>query len=141
MKIGIIGSMQFSQQMINIAEELRKLGHEPILSLFVQSFIGKNAEEQERIKIEQKNQQNAMKRDIENLKSADAILMLNLDKNGISNYIGGNAFLEMGMAYVDDKKIFLYNPIPDILVFKTEIEAMKPVVLNGDLTLLQKNNE
>jgi hypothetical protein len=56
-----------------------------------------------------------------------------LDKNGIKNYIGGNTFLEMGFAHVLNQKIFLLNPIPEIPFYKTEIEAMRPVVLNGDL--------
>ena len=48
-------------------------------------------------------------------------------------YIGGNTFLELGFAYVLNKKIFLYNPIPDIHFFDTEIKAMKPTIINGDL--------
>jgi hypothetical protein len=59
---------------------------------------------------------------------------LNHDKNGISNYIGGNSFLEMGFAYVQNKKIFLLNGIPDIALIRQEIEAMTPIVLDGDLS-------
>lgn len=69
---------------------------------------------------------------IERIKNSDAILVLNFDKNGIKNYIGGNTFLEMGFAYVLGKKIFLLNPIPDIS-YNEEIEAMKPIVLYGNL--------
>ena len=47
MKIGIIGSMQFSDRMVEVATKLKALGHEPMMSLFVQSFLGKDAEEQE----------------------------------------------------------------------------------------------
>lgn len=104
--------------------------------LFIQSFIGKGADEQERIKIKQKNHENTLKRDVENFLQGDVILVLNLDKNGIKNYIGGNAFLEMGAAYLAGKKIFLYNPIPDVPVFKSEVEAMKPVVINRNFSLI-----
>ncbi|MGB2762310.1 MAG: hypothetical protein WBC21_02075 [Minisyncoccales bacterium] len=70
---------------------------------------------------------------IERIKNSDAVLVLNFDKNGIKNYIGGNTFLEMGFAYILGKKIFLLNPIPDIN-YREEIEAMRPVVLYGDLS-------
>lgn len=133
MKIGILGSMQLSDQMIQIAGELRNMGYEPITSRFIEPFLGKTAEEQERIKIEQKNNSDVMRKDVESMKSADAFLVLNFDKHGIKNYIGGNAFLEMGVAYFDRKKIFLYNDIPEIPLYKSEIEAMKPVILHGDL--------
>jgi hypothetical protein len=42
--------------------------------------------------------------------------------------------IELGFAYILKKKIYLLNPIPDIPYYKSEIEAVKPVILNGDLT-------
>ncbi|MDB4979040.1 MAG: Maf-like protein [Candidatus Peribacteria bacterium] len=68
---------------------------------------------------------------------ADAVLVLNYDRNGIANYIGGNALMEIGFAHVLDQKVFLLNPIPDIPFYKSEIEAVKPVILNGDLTKIR----
>jgi len=41
--------------------------------------------------------------------------------------------MEIGFAHVLDQKIFLLNPIPEIPFYKTEIGAVKPVILNGDL--------
>ena len=67
------------------------------------------------------------------MQGADAILVLNLDKKGIQNYIGGNTLMEIGFAHVLNQKIFLYNPIPNIDLYKTEIEAMKPIIINKDL--------
>lgn len=64
---------------------------------------------------------------------SDAILVVNLEKNGIHNYIGGNALIEMGQAYVNDKTIFLYNDIPTEVSYAAEIECMDPVCLHGDL--------
>lgn len=54
MKIGIIGSMHFSEKMLEIASELKNFGHEVILSNFVNSFPDKNDEEKEKIKLKQK---------------------------------------------------------------------------------------
>lgn len=68
------------------------------------------------------------------MQGADAILVTNYDKHGIKNYIGGNTLMEIGFAHVLNQKIFLLNPIPDIPYYKSEIEAVKPVILNGDLS-------
>ena len=70
------------------------------------------------------------------VQDADAILVLNYDKKGIANYIGGNTFLEMGLAFWLGRKIFLLNPIP-AMDYKTEMHAMQPVVLSGDLTIIR----
>ncbi|OGQ22975.1 MAG: hypothetical protein A3I05_06060 [Deltaproteobacteria bacterium RIFCSPLOWO2_02_FULL_44_10] len=61
------------------------------------------------------------------------ILVLNYDKNGIKGYIGGNSFLEMGFAYIQKKPIYLLNEIPEIAFYDTEIKAMKPIVIYGEL--------
>ena len=66
----------------------------------------------------------------------NAVLVLNPDKKGIKNYIGGNTLIEMGFAYVLDKKIFLYNPIPE-MSYTDEIKAMKPIILNKDLSKIE----
>lgn len=70
--------------------------------------------------------------------TSDAILVINKDKNGIKNYIGGNSFLEMGFAYVLGKKIYVLNPLPEkLLIFYQELVAMRPIVLDGDLTKIK----
>lgn len=67
------------------------------------------------------------------IEKSDAILVINYAKKGITNYIGGNTFLEIGLAFWLGKKIYLLNPIPD-MDYMTEMYAMQPTVLNGDLT-------
>lgn len=64
--------------------------------------------------------------------NSDAVLIVNLEKNRIKNYIGGNTLLEMGFAHVLNKRIFLLNDIPDIS-YRDEILAIQPIVINGDL--------
>lgn len=137
MKIAILGSMQFSQQMQDVGKRLANLGHAPIYSTYLTSMLGKTAEEQEDLKIQQKNNDDAMRKDIANFKDADAVLVLNLEKHGVPNYIGGNTFLEMGIAHYQGKKIFFWNPIPENPLYTSEIVAMKPVVIHGDVSKLQ----
>lgn len=129
--------MHYSEKMLEVAEKLRILKHEPFASSFVQKFIGKNDDEKERIKIDQKNNHDAIRDYWKKMQGADAILVLNLERHRIPYYIGGNTLMEIGFAHVLEQKIFLYNPIPDILYYKTEIEAVKPIIINGDLSLIK----
>jgi len=140
MKIGIIGSMHFSEKMLDVAKELKLRGHQPILSNFVDSFIGKDDLEKEAIKLKQKYEDNAMKIDWASMKQADALLVLNLERHGIPNYIGGNTLFELAAGYFTGKKIFFYNPIPEMPYCKSELEAVKPVIINRDLTRIDTTN-
>src|SRR3989344_6597006 len=133
MKIGIISSMHHSEEMIKVAEELRRLGHDPFMSKFVHAFIGKDDLTKEQIKLDQKYNQDAIRDFWYAMQNADAVLVLNLDRKGIKNYIGGNTLMEIGFAHVLGQKIYLYNPIPDIPFYDTEIKATNPIIINGDL--------
>ena len=133
MKIAICGSMAFTEQMFAAKEELEKLGHEGVVSGFGEQYLGKTPEEVDELKLHHKYEKDAIREFWEEIKNSDAILVLNYDRKGIPNYIGGNAFMEIGFAYVLNKKIFLLNPIPGIEYYKSEIEAMKPTILNGRL--------
>ena len=62
---------------------------------------------------------------------------MNLEKNGIKDYIGGNTFLEMGLACWLNKPIYLINPIPKELSYTEEIRGMQPIVINNDLSLIK----
>jgi len=88
------------------------------------------------MKLNQKYNMDAIREFWNAMQDADAVLVLNLEKNGMPNYIGGNTFLEMGFAHVLNQKIFLYNPIPENPFYQTEIIAMNPIIINGDLALI-----
>ena len=134
MRIGIIASMQFTERMLEVRDQLRTKGHDAFLTDLASPFSGKSDQEKEKIKLYQKNNLDAIREFWRLMQGADAVLVLNLDKHGIKNYIGGNTFLEIGFAHVLNQKIFLWNPIPDISYYKTEIEAVKPVIIDGDLS-------
>jgi hypothetical protein len=134
MRIGIIGSMQYTEKMLEARDKLIKLGHDAFITGLASPFIGKTDVEKERIKIDQKNNQDAIREFWKLMQGADAVLVLNLDKHGIRNYIGGNTLMEIGFAHVLNQKIFLYNFIPEIPYYKSEIEAVKPIIINGDLS-------
>jgi len=125
--------MQFTDKMIEVREKLRELGHDAFITDLHKTMIGKTAEEIEKIKLHQKYNMDAIREFWRLMQGADAVLVLNLDKNGIKNYVGGNTLMEIGFAHVLSQKIFMLNPIPEMPYCKTEIEAVKPVIINGDL--------
>lgn len=59
---------------------------------------------------ENKRSGGLIRRYYDEIKEADAVLLMNVPKRGISGYIGGNAFLEYGFAHVLDKIIYLMFP-------------------------------
>lgn len=63
--------------------------------------------------------------------AGDAILVLNYEKNGKANYIGGNVLMEMALAFYLKKPIFIINEIPEDSPFEEEIKGMTPIVLHG----------
>jgi len=66
----------------------------------------------------------------------DALLVLNYEKNDLSNYIGGATFLEIFQAFQQNKKIFLMNPIPEGIL-KDELIGMNPIIINQNLNLIK----
>jgi hypothetical protein len=62
---------------------------------------------------------------------ADAILVINHEKHGVANYIGGNVLMEMALAFYLRKPIFVLNEIPTESAFLEEIIGLNPIVLHG----------
>ena len=125
--------MQYSEKALELQAWFAARGVEAFPSQTAHLYIGLNAEEQETLRLKQKYEQDAIREHWEVIQNSDKVLILNYDKHGIPGYIGGNSFLEMGFAYILRKPIYLLNPIPKMPYYETEIIAMKPVVLNGEL--------
>lgn len=106
--------MQFVDKMAEIRDQLIRLGHDAFVTDLHKSMIGKNADEIEKIKLHQKNNMDAIREFWNAMQGADAVLVLNYDKNGINNYVGGNTLMEIGFAHVLKQRIFMMNPIPDM---------------------------
>lgn len=134
MKIAICSSMTFAKEMIELKKGLEKLNHKVIIQDDVELHTkGEILEEDKWRKLEI----DPLKTYFEEIKKADAIIVNNLDKKGIKNHIGANTLIEMAFAYVLNKKIFLINPSPTQVNYYDEIEAMKPIIINGDLTKIK----
>ena len=142
MKITVCGSMKHADKMVAVYKKLRKLGHLPIMHKDVFGIADGTALELidgiEADHSEIKKKYNFIKIWHDYIMDGDAILVCNYDKNGIKNYVGGNTLMEIGFAFVADKKIFLMNPIPEDVSYSAEIESMVTKILSGDLTKIKE---
>ena len=77
-----------------------------------------------------------LKHSTEVIESCDGVLVLNIEKNGVSGYVGGATFLEMYDAFRFGKKIYLYEPIADNIL-TDEIDGFASIVLERDLSRVQ----
>lgn len=139
MKITICGSMAFAKEMISTKRELEKSGH----VVFIPEGTDEYANGQiDKNKIggsegaKRKIANDLIRKHCQLIDDSDAVLVLNYEKKGIQNYIGGNSFLEMGYAYILGKKVFLMNNVPDIELIAQEVEALQPIILKGNLNLV-----
>jgi hypothetical protein len=141
MRITIIGSSVFAKEMVEYKNALIKLGHKINLH---EHYVTLGTTGHEHLERRQEEEHAQLKIDEnyhkyhydEIVNQSDAVFVLNFDRKGIKNYIGGNTLMELGFAYVHDKKIFLLNPIPEIS-YREEIESVEPIIINGDLTKIK----
>ena len=136
MKIFVCCSKSFYDKVIPIKEYLEIKGHEITLP-----NSHDDPGKEHRIMKESSDEHRTFKGEMIRLQgkkvsSVDAVLVLNYNKNGIENYIGGATFLEMFKAFELNKKLFLINPIPNGIL-RDEILGFNPIVINGDLELIK----
>lgn len=132
MKIFICCSKAFYDKIPDIKKELELKGHSIILP---NSFDNPNREYEILSKDPKEHaiwKAQMFKKSENQIKEIDAMLVLNFKKNDIENYIGGATFLEMYDAFRHNKKVFLYNDIPEGMLFD-EIKGFSPVLLKGHL--------
>lgn len=134
MKIFVVGSMDFFKEFAEMKIALAKLGHTVTIPLYVDELL--KGEIDKEVTDQRKQDFELIKSNFEEVKRNDAILVINITKNDIENYIGANTFLEIAFAHILNKKIFTYNPLPNLPYINQELTSMKPIVTKQDLTLL-----
>jgi len=136
MKIFIACSKHFYSEIKEVTDVLQEAGHEvsypnsyedPFME---EKLKGMGSEDH----IKWKSMM--MWKDEDNIEPQDAILVLNFEKKGIPNYIGGATFLEIYTAWKMGKKIFFHNPLPSCS-FTDELKGINPIVINGNLGLIR----
>lgn len=136
MKIFIICSKVFYKDIEPIKQKLEEMGHVVELP---NSYYEPDAEKKSwdlGQKEHAKFKSRMFKLSEEKIETIDAVLTLNFDKNGNKNYIGGATFIEIYEAFMKNKKIYLYNDIPEGILYD-EISGFSPIVINGNLDMIK----
>ena len=125
-KINIVlcGSMKVKDRIIEISNELEKMGYNVLLPVECMQGLEKVI---------------ASRAHFDRISNPDnqAILIVNVTKNGIENYIGPNSFAEIAFGFYFNKKVFLLNDIYE--PYKDEIIGWNIKCLNGDLSKIASN--
>ena len=140
MKLLIICSKKFYNRILNVKKELEKND----IEVFLPNCYDEPSTEEKMWNLgsdeHQKFKAKMYKQSEDIIKNMDAVLVLNFDKNTDDkiekNYIGGATFLEMYDAFRLNKRIYLYNDIPNGMLFD-EIEGFGPIIINGNLDLIK----
>ncbi len=137
MKIAIVGSMTSSKKMLEIEKELAKNNHSVVLPQFTKQYAELNStNEMHKESAKNKVEHDLIRKYFNVIGDCDMILVVNEKRYDIDGYIGGNSLIEMAFAHILNKKIYLTNPIPK-MIYTDEIEAMKPIILNCDLSKIE----
>jgi non-canonical (house-cleaning) NTP pyrophosphatase len=128
MKITICGSMKFDPEMQAAKKQLETLGFEVEKPNVVEGHVYEdNLDENASLK------QGFIDEHFRKIDDSDAVLVVNMDKNGVDNYVGGNTLIEIAYAYAQGLEVFLLNPIPEVS-YSDEIRGMHPIIIDGDVT-------
>ena len=138
--ITLCASASFYKQVLEIAQELKKLCFKVKYPLTADIMKRQNDFDVSHYKTwyankaDYKRKTYLMRKHFAKVASANAILMINFEKNGIKGYIGGNGLMEMGLQFYLKKPIYLYNPPPQDHPLTEEILGMNPIIINQDLS-------
>ena len=119
----LCGSMRFKDHIIKISERLKALGFNPLLP-------------EECIRGEKK--EIASRAHFDRISNPDngIVLIVNVTKNGIPNYIGPNTFAEIAMGFYYRKKVVLLNDIYH--PYDDELLGWNVITLKGQLEKLRE---
>jgi hypothetical protein len=140
MIIALCGSLSLGNEFMRVKGELERLGHSVLVPESLRKFELHTAEDVAAFKSERadylKIKPTYMRDHFDKIAGSDAILVVNMEKKGIRDYVGGNTFAEIMIAFYLNKKIFFMNPLPEherLEAFREELESIKPVIIHGDL--------
>ena len=132
MKLFIICSKRFYDKIPEIQKELEIMGHAITLPNCYDDPTTEDRYRSLGSDEHSKWKTGMLKHSAGVIENNEAVLVLNFEKNGTKNYIGGATFLEMYDAFRLGKKIFLYNDIPEGIL-ADEIIGFNPMVIGGNL--------
>lgn len=137
MKIFLICSKAFYGRVKDYKDKLESMGHIVVLP---NCYDAPETESKYRGTEEHSAWKAKMiKHSEEVIKDLDAVLVLNFDKNGQKNYIGGATFLEIYDAFRLGKKIYFVNDLPEGML-KDELIGFNPTIIKDDLSIFETND-
>ena len=141
--ITICSSASFYKDALGIAEKLKKAGYKVKLPKTANIMKRSGNFNVDYYKTWYKNandyhkKKKLMDEHFKKVVESDGILVVNMEKNGVAGYIGGNVLMEMVIAYHYKKPIYLWNKTDDKSPFEEEIKGMGSVYLNQDLSRIK----
>jgi hypothetical protein len=142
--ITVCASVSFYKEVIEVKGRLEKQGYKVLVPKIAEQMAKLNDYEVSHYKtwFEDKDdyhkKTSLIRGHFNAVEKGDSILVLNLQKHGVDNYIGGNVLMEMALAFYLKKPIFIFNEIPEESTFLEEIIGMEPIVLHGKLDKISK---
>lgn len=137
--ITICSSAAFYRHVNEVADELEKRGYRTIVPQNATKMRAANNYDVASAKTWYKNPEDFHKKrkymddHFKEVEKADAVLLVNDEKNGVKGYIGPNGLMEMALAYYLKKPIFILNDINKDHNVYEEVFGMGCVLLDGDL--------
>ena len=140
--IVVCSSASHYEKLFPIQKELRKMGYKVVIPKTAYKMKKNKNFDVTFYKTWQNNSKDYKKKKefmdahFKQIIKGDLILVANFDKNGLKGYIGGNVLMEITVAYMLKKKIFILNPVDKNLSIKEEIYGVYPTFLEGNLSNL-----
>ena len=138
----ICSSANFYQEVVAMQLQLRKRGYKVIIPITAERMKRKNNYTVEKSWLtnsqEYARKTGLIRAHFQKVASGDAILVVNNEKHGVANYIGGNVLMEMALAFYHKLPIFLLNDIPGESPFKEEVLGLGSIPLHGKVENLPK---
>ncbi len=140
MIITLRASASHYREVFDVQKELERRGHVVLVPITAERMKKSGNFDVEAYKtwvndpIDYAKKQELMRLHFAEILKGDATLVVNMEKRGLSGYIGGNVLMEMAIAFHAGKPIYLLNDIDDALPVKEEVLGLQPTILHGDLS-------
>lgn len=116
--IVLCGSMKVKDKIVNVSKELEDMGYNVLLPKECMESLPKKIASRAHF-------------DRISNKDNEYVLIVNVEKNGIDNYIGPNSLCEIAFGFYNKKKVYLLNDIYE--PYKDELNGWEVIPLKGDL--------
>lgn len=133
--IFLCASMNFYQELVRIEGVLTQMGWTVYIPQSAKVMKDKQDYDVSHVKgvLSYEERSRLIRRNFDEIRDSDAILVINNEKNGVPAYIGPNVLMEIGLAFHFGKKIFIWNDVPESAPYKEELNCFGVEYVNRDL--------